>query len=987
LRRQARRAIVRIWDDADAIVGVGFLVGERQVVTCAHVAARALGLPDDVQKPEGARVAVDFPLLGGDSNRRFASVVAWSAARAEGGGDIAGLLLDHDPPSDAAPATLVTRDDLWGRRFRTFGFPGRRTGGDWATGILRDTQAEGWLQIEDDKQTGRRVQPGYSGAPIWVEDDLHGVVGMVVAADREPGDRVAYAIPAPLLAEVFGTAALSPSPYRGLSAFRTQDAAMFFGRDDVIARLRDAASGQPLVAVIGPSGSGKSSVVFAGLVAEVQRWEGWTNTQFHPGRAPFHALAASLVPLLEPHLTSAERLLEIPKLAQVLRQGRLDEVIDELCSRVGISHVLVVADQFEELYALCADERERDSFLDALIQTIARHGAAQGPALTLVLTMRADFLNQALLHRGFADALQGAIDVLGPMTREQLRSAIEEPARVHGVIFADGLVDRILDDVGEGSGRLPLLEFALTQLWLRQERRRLSYAAYQTVGGVRGALTQHAERIFAGLSASEQDGARRILSQLVMLSDGAAETRRVAYRSDLREEDWPIVQRLADERLVVTDRDEAEKERAQVTHEALIHGWDRLRAWVAADRAFLAWREQTRAAMRLWEANDHDKGALLRGALLVEAEHWQMERPGDIDHRVLSFLGASRAAEAQELLVRAENLAARGDSDGAVVAWEQGVAIFRELGDHQAEATALDWLAGLHVKQRQDVVWALRDYFPWGLLRSPRAELRHAEQAIACWERSAAIFRELGDHEAEAQMLGKLAEFYYRRWYSEQAIACWERSAAIFRELGDHQAEAQMLGELSWAYPRRGHFGRAFSSWARSKTANPNRHVRSILARYAALLGLIVWCFIILILLFVVFSFSLIWYLGVPSAVIANGLWFDDLVPLVTAVAAIALVVRTDGLRMRALIVFPIVASLLWIPIGSALTLVFWASNWPVRIAWTVLIAISSGVLLWFYRTRWSRKAQPYLCTLARLLRWFHEATVRSFRSIRAHTP
>jgi tetratricopeptide (TPR) repeat protein len=971
-------------------VGVGFLVGERQVVTCAHVVARALGLPDDAQEPEGARVELDFPLLASDSNRHFASVVAWSAAQDGGGGDIAGLLLDYDPPPDTAPATLVTRDDLWGRRFRTFGFPGKGTGGDWATGVLRDTQAEGWLQIEDDKLTGRRVQPGYSGAPVWLEDDLHRVVGMVVAADRGSSDRVAYAIPASLLAEVFGTAALPPSPYRGLLAFRTEDAAAFFGRDDVIARLTDAAARQPFVAVIGPSGSGKSSVVFAGLVAEARRWEGWTITQFHPGKAPFQALAASLVPLLEPHLTAAERLLEVPKLARVLRQGRLDEVVDELRSGAREGHVLIVADQFEELYALCPDEHERDSFLETLIRATVRHGTAQEPALTLVLTMRADFLNQALLHRGFADALQGAIDVLGPMTREQLRSAIEEPARAHGVSFADGLVDRILDDVGEGSGRLPLLEFALTQLWLRQERRHLSYAAYRAVGGVRGALTQHAEQIFASLNASEQDAARRILSQLVMLGDGAAETRRVAYRSELREEDWPIVQRLADERLVVTDRDEADKERAQVTHEALIYSWDRLRTWVAADRAFLAWRERTRAAAHLWEANDHDEGALLRGALLVEAEQWRSERPGDIDQRVLSFLAASRAAEAQALLARAENLAARDDSDGAVVSWEQGVAILRELGDRQGEARALDWLANLHVKEVKEWrdSWRIfRDWMPWGRLRAPLAELQHCKEAIASWEQSVTLLRELGDRHAEAEMLGKLAAFYKSRWYYEEAIACWEQSVAIFRELGNRHAEAKMLGKLIWAYPRRGRLSRAFSCWAQNRSVNPDRRWPSILKRYTMILGLIGWCFILLGIVAAVLALSVVWYLAVPLSAILGGLSFPLGVLLITAVAAIALVLGTDSLRVRALIAFPIVASVLWIPVGSALTLVFPTSHWLLRILVAVVLIISCAPLLWLYRTRWSRKAQPYLHTLAMTLRRLREVAAQSFRSFKAHVP
>jgi tetratricopeptide (TPR) repeat protein len=839
LRQQARGAIVRIWGERNAIVGVGFLVGERHVVTCAHVVARALNLPHDARKPENATVALDFPLLPGDPVRRSASVAAWQAVRTGGGGDIAGLLLDGDPPPGASPATLVTRDDLWGRRFRAFGFPGAGTGGDWASGVLRDTQAEGWLQIEDDKHTGRRVQPGYSGAPVWVEDDLHGVVGMVVAADRGPNDRVAYAIPASFLATMFGTASISPCPYRGLLAFRPEDAADFFGREEVKVRLIDAAHRQSLIAVVGPSGSGKSSVVFAGLVAEIRQWGDWSITQFHPGRDPFGALAASLVPMLDPHLTAADRLLEVPKLAQVLRHGRLDEVVDEWRARTGDRHALIVVDQFEESYALCADERERRRFLDTLLHAVAQYSAIRGPGLTVVITMRADFLNQALLHRGFADALQGATDMLGPMTREQLRLAIEEPARANGVTFMDGLIDRILDDVGEGSGRLPLLEFALTQLWQRQEHRRLSYAAYQAVGGVGGALTQHAEQVYASLSTAEQQAAQRVFGQLVMTGDGTADTRRVASRTDLREEDWSIIQRLADERLVVTDRDEAQQERAQITHEALIHGWDRLREWVATDRAFLAWRERMRAAARLWELNEHDEGALLRGALLVEAERWRAERPDEIEERVSQFLLASRAAEAQQLLIRAENLAARSDFEGAFTSWEQSVTISRELGDRQSEARALRWLANLRAQQWRSASAQITPFdWMWGTLSRIQTSQRHFASAIAFWEQSIAIFRELGDRRAEADTLAELAAHYFKRARCASAIASWKRCAVLFRELGDREAETDALLKLAALYAMRGRFLRAISYWKQEAKANPTENWRGTLRRSSLL---VVW--------------------------------------------------------------------------------------------------------------------------------------------------
>jgi tetratricopeptide (TPR) repeat protein len=984
LGQQARQAIVRIWDDTDAIVGVGFLVGQRQILTCAHVVARALGLSDDAPKPQDARVPVDFPLLDRDSGKRSASIVVWSIADIYNGEDLAGLLLEHGPPADAVPATLVTRDDLWGRAFRTFGFPRGSPGGDWTTGVLRDTQAHGWLQIEDDKNTGRRVQQGYSGAPVWVEDDLHGVVGMVVAADRGNSDRVAYAIPASILANVFGTTSIAPSPYRGLLAFQAQDSTVFFGRDDVITRLVDAVLRQAFVAVVGPSGSGKSSVVFAGLVAQMQRWGGWTLCQFHPGKAPFHALAASLIPLLEPDLTAAERLLEVPKLEQVLRQGRLHEVVEELGSRLRNRRVLVVADQFEELFALCPDEDERRSFLDMLVQAIERYRDVREPALTVVLTMRADFLYQALLYRGFADALQNAIDLLGPMTREQLRLAIEEPAHTQGVTFADGLVDRILDNVGQGPGGLPLLEFALSQLWQRQEGHRLTHSAYKSVGGVRGALSQHAEEVYLGLNAREQAAVRRVIGQLVMPGDGTPDTRRVAYRSELRDEDWSIVQRLADERLVVTDRDEAAEERAQITHEALIDAWDRLREWVAADRAFMAWRERTRAYMRLWEANERDHGTLLRRALLTEAEQWCEQRPTDIDPKVLSFIGDSRAGAARELLSRAENSAARGNSDEAIASSHQALDIFHDLGDRRAEATALGWLASFHAKQFQSITLTWGDFLPWGHLKGFHAKQWHMERAAAYWEQSIAIFRELGDRQAEATHLEKLAKWHEaRRWQLSRAIAYRERRVSILRQLGDRKAEIDSLNPLMADYVQRGNFTKAIAKWRQKKAASSNRNWWTNLTLHIELFLITISCATIWLLIFVGMA---IWYVAVPRLIIADGLSLSDLGPLCTIGVAIALVLATDGLRRRVLLAIPVVGTALFL-LGSALAGVFWDGKWSDRLTLAGAGAAALWLLWWSYRGHLFPVAQPYLRTLAGALRWFFNIILWSRKPVRKDEP
>lgn len=456
-----------------------------------------------------------------------------------------------------------------------------------------------------------------------------------------------------------------PCPYRGLFAFREQDAPFFFGRQAFTRRLIETVRRQPLVAVVGPSGSGKSSVAFAGLLPHLRREEQWAIADCRPGGQPFHALAVALAPLLGPQSSETERLAEIEKLAQALEGedlslGDIVERILAVQQRHGVSHLLLVVDQFEELYTLCLEEEICRRFVDELLA--ATDTAFVDSPLHVILTLRADFMGRALTHRPFADGLQNAIMILGPMSRQELSEAIENPAKLQGVAFEAGLMTRILDDVAGEPGNLPLLQFALASLWERQAGGQLTHAAYEAVGRVEGALTAHAERVYANLSPAEQEGVRRILVQMVRPGEGTEDTRRVATRAELGKNDWTLAQRLADARLAVTDRDESTgQEMVEVVHEALIRGWDRLRAWMNADRAFRAWQERMRAALRQWQASDEDAGALLRGLLLVEAENWMAERGADLGAAGRAFIQASldarearRAQDAARLAREAE---------------------------------------------------------------------------------------------------------------------------------------------------------------------------------------------------------------------------------------------------------------------------------------------------------------------------------------------
>jgi len=434
------------------------------------------------------------------------------------------------------------------------------------------------------------------------------------------------------------------SPYRGLSAFREDDAAFFFGREAFSTQLMEAVLGRQLVAVVvGSSGSGKSSAVFAGLLPQLQGDDEWVIVQLRPGSKPFQSLAGALVPLLDDKLTETEHLVEVQRLAGALRSGEisLTQVVERALTKHPIANrLLLVIDQFEELFTLNRESEVQISFLDELLAMAQFGDTHQSSSIVCLLTLRADFMGQALAHRPFADALQNGSLMLGPMTRKELRAAIEKPAELQGAKFEVGLVSRILDDVGQEPGNLPLLEFALTLLWDRMDQGWLTHEIYDQIGRVDGALARYADDVYSKLTIEEQEQARKIFVQLVQPGQGTDDTRRVAKREELVV-DWALVQHLADSRLVVTGLDQTGDETVEVVHEALIRGWEQLRFWMATDRAFRNWQEGLRADMRQWHENEQDEGDLLRGRSLGQAENWLAERAAEISDVAQRFIQAS----------------------------------------------------------------------------------------------------------------------------------------------------------------------------------------------------------------------------------------------------------------------------------------------------------------------------------------------------------
>ena len=463
------------------------------------------------------------------------------------------------------------------------------------------------------------------------------------------------------------------SPYRGLASFREEDAAFFFGREVFTEQLWQAVDRGSLVAVVlGSSGSGKSSAVFAGLLPRLREEGDWRILTLRPGTHPFHALATTLMPHLEPGLDETDALFAVQKLAEGLQAGEISlyhtiqRVLEQdnqtgnqtdLISEIEpvlqeTNRLLLILDQFEELYTLCPDPQTRQAFTDELLAAVESGAGLRPNPVSIVVTLRADFMGQALANRPFADAMQDGSLLLGPMNRAELQTAVEKPAELQGAAFEPGLVARILDDVGAEPGNLPLLEFALTLLWEKMDQGWMTHGAYEEIGRVEGALARYADEFYDGLKPAEQEQARRIFIQLVQPGQGTEDTRRVARREDLVGADWGLVGLLADQRLVVTGVDEGGQETVEVVHEALIRGWGQLRGWMAADRAFRGWQEGLRVALRAWESSGLDEGALLRGAPLAQAEEWLESRGDEVGPEEKAYIRASAELQARRTAER-----------------------------------------------------------------------------------------------------------------------------------------------------------------------------------------------------------------------------------------------------------------------------------------------------------------------------------------------
>ncbi|MCA1680356.1 MAG: WD40 repeat domain-containing protein, partial [Actinobacteria bacterium] len=380
----------------------------------------------------------------------------------------------------------------------------------------------------------------------------------------------------------------------------------------------------------------------AGALVEVEHWR---VCVLRPGAAPLTAVAAQLATLSpgQAMQTTLDELAQDPRTLHLF-------VELALADRPPGERVLVVVDQLEEVFTLCCDESERRQLFSTLLYATS----APGGRTVVIVTMRADFYVRCAPYAELAQLITAQQMLVGPMDTDGLRQAIEEPARRVGLELEEGLSDTILADVAAEPSALPLLEHALLELWERRRGGMLTLEGYRQTGGFRGALAQRAEEIFEELSVDQQQIVRRTLLRLTQPGEGTEDTRRRATRSELAptedDDSYEVVLgRLVDARLLTTGRDESGQQIIDVSHEALIRGWPRLRAWIDGDRAGLLTLRRLSDAAREWDTLKREPAVLYRGARLATASEWAIEHPDHLSELERDFLTASQATEQRRI--------------------------------------------------------------------------------------------------------------------------------------------------------------------------------------------------------------------------------------------------------------------------------------------------------------------------------------------------
>ncbi len=417
------------------------------------------------------------------------------------------------------------------------------------------------------------------------------------------------------------------NPYKGLLAFQSSDSALFFGRDSItkklLARMQETNKHARFLAIVGPSGSGKSSLVRAGVIPALWRGEipgsdQWFLVDMVPGKAPLDNLEVALTRVL------SDRGLNLYE--QLTRDSRGLLRIADMILPDDSSELVIVIDQFEEVFSLVEHEDNRQHFLDLLLSASTEPHSR----VRVIVTLRADFYDRPLHYPTFGAVLRARMETILPLTVEELTHTIVEPAKYVKTTFEEGLVTQIVSDINYQSGALPLLQYALTELFERRSGRVITWDAYHDIGGAVGALAHQAEELYHELDATAQDIVHQLFLRLVTLGEGTEDTRRRVNQQELISlfDDQDLIEEVIDvfveHRLLALDNDEQSRQpTVEVAHEAIIREWERLKSWLNDSRTDIRQHRQLARLATEWHEANEDQSFLLRGGRLEQFNIWK----------------------------------------------------------------------------------------------------------------------------------------------------------------------------------------------------------------------------------------------------------------------------------------------------------------------------------------------------------------------------
>ncbi|MCP4344233.1 MAG: tetratricopeptide repeat protein [Desulfobacterales bacterium] len=825
-------SLVRILKNGHS-VGLGFLVSSRHILTCAHVVADTLGIDRNTPELPREDIYLDFPLIGKHSPLR-AIVTKWYPVKEETEiEDIAVLELasEHGLPKNIHPGVLSDIDSFHGRGVWIFGIPRGKDMGTWVRAELRGPVRTRWIEIGH--EPGQSVVAhGFSGSPVWDKKEK-AAVGMIVSILRDKAETLTYMIPVSTLIDAWPDLARHSrplNPYRGLEAFREQDADYFFGREDTVCNIIEKVRENAFIAVIGPSGSGKSSLVYAGLIPALRKEEDWLIADLRPMDIPFINLARVMISLL--HEDKQKQVDEFDSFLDKLETGKINifSVIQPILQAKPGKRLLLIIDQFEELYTMNPDKDLQKRFIDRFLKAVYTQGSI--PDFTLLITLRADFMGQAIAYNSFAEILDKfPKKILKSMEEEGLRNAIARPAEMMGVELERGLEERILQDLGKEPGNLPLLEFALKELWKEQNFRQMTHDGYERIGGVKKALANYADKVYESFNTEqEKENLRRIFIQLIRPSEGTEDTRQLATRDQIHERNWDLVRKLADARLIVTGRDEETGiETVELVHDSLIHHWQPLQEWMNKDREFRVWQNRLRYAMQDWVKTGKDEGSLLRSSRLLEAQENLINYKGLLSDNeqvyIKTSINVERKYERYKLIFEIGLIISLIISIvfGAVAGWkwwesnEYAKAVLKE----KAQVLKAKAEEEKHRKRAEKTVNELhkaQDYIIKGITYSDNS---YYEMALDYFQKALDINRDIKDYKGTVNTLINIGSVYEKTGQYSEALSMNEQALSICRDqFGTLREEGIILSNIGNVYKNIGEYEKSLSYYEQALVSN-----------------------------------------------------------------------------------------------------------------------------------------------------------------------